>query len=46
MELQTVRELEEAYAVEVLGKPMLLLLWRLVNGTSMWRRDIEEGTTA
>jgi hypothetical protein len=46
MERQAVRELEEAYRTEVLGKPVQSLLWRLVNGTEMWQRDITEDTSA
>jgi hypothetical protein len=46
MEREAVRELEEACRVEVLGKPVRSLLWRLVNGTSTWQRDIEEDNGA
>jgi hypothetical protein len=45
MERQAIRELEEAFKVEVLGKPVRSLLWRLVNGTEMWQRDIMEDTS-
>jgi integrase len=46
MEREAVRELEEAYRVEVEGKPVQSLLWRLVSVGPMWQRDIEEDTGA
>jgi hypothetical protein len=46
MEREAVRELEEAYRVEVEGKPIRPLLWRLVDPGPAWQRDIEEDTGA
>jgi hypothetical protein len=46
MEREAVRELEETYRVEVEGKPVRSLLWRLVNQAPGWQQDIEEDTGA
>jgi hypothetical protein len=46
MERQAVRELEEAYRVEVEGRPVRSLLLRLLEQEPVWQRDIEEDTGA
>lgn len=43
---EAVREMEEDYRTEVMGKPVRSFLSRLVGGRPDWQTDLQEDTSA